>query len=271
VPLTPLQRDVLLCLAALRTPDSHLAGGAAIHFAPNSQRISADLDFFHDSIERVATAFAADDAALRAAGYTVAVELSQPGFLRAIVARGADATRIDWAHDTAWRFLPPIRDPIAGWLLHPVDLAINKTLALAGRDEPRDFVDILYVHTEVLPLPALVWAACGKDPGFSPLSLLELLRRRGRYHPRDVERLALHTPFDLTAAKQRWLTLLDEIDAFVRTRPADELGALYWDAARAHFVCPALADRIGPPGPLRLHFGEPGGVLPQPADLQLAP
>lgn len=42
------------------TDDRYLAGGAAMHFAPNSTRYSDDLDFFHDSEERVATAFAAD-------------------------------------------------------------------------------------------------------------------------------------------------------------------------------------------------------------------
>jgi len=63
-------------------------------------------------------------------------------------------------------------DPLRGPLLHPVDLAINKVLALAGRDEPRDFVDILFVHARVLPLGAICWAAVGKDSGFTPLSLL---------------------------------------------------------------------------------------------------
>jgi hypothetical protein len=47
--------------------------------------------------------------------------------------------------------------------LHPIDLAVNKVLALAGRDEPRDLLDTLYQHREVLCLGALCWAACGKD------------------------------------------------------------------------------------------------------------
>lgn len=74
--------------------------------------------------------------------------------------------------------MPLVRDELGGLLLHPIDLAINKVLALAGRDEPRDFVDILFVHRSVLPLAGLSWAAVGKDPGLSPLSLLELLKRR---------------------------------------------------------------------------------------------
>jgi len=55
-----------------------------------------------------------------------------------------------------------------------------RVLALAGRDEPRDVLDTLHLHRLVLAPGALCWAACGKDPGFTPLSLLELLRRRGR-------------------------------------------------------------------------------------------
>lgn len=258
MPLTAAQRQVLGVVGRSRTPDSYLAGGAAIHFAPDSLRYSSDLDFFHDSEARVATAFAADEVALCEAGYDVAVEISQPGFIRAVV-RGRDGeTRVDWAHDSAWRFMPPVRDPLGGFLLHDVDLAINKTLALAGRDEVRDFVDILYVHERVLPLAALVWAAVGKDPGFSPLSLLELLKRRGRYRPEEVARLDLAAPFDLIAGKGVWLRALEEADAFARARPPQEFGCLYFSSRRGVFVLPSGDDEDD----ATPHYGRPGGVLP---------
>ena len=63
-----------------------------------------------------------------------------------MVSKGQDSTKVDWAHDAAWRFLPPLPHPIAGYLLHPIDLAVNKLLALVGRDEPRDFLDIMFAH-----------------------------------------------------------------------------------------------------------------------------
>ena len=63
--------------------------------------------------------------------------------------------------------------------MNPIDLAINKLLALVGRDEPRDYLDI-HEAMRVLPLGALCWAAAGKDPGFTPSMLLDLLRRRGK-------------------------------------------------------------------------------------------
>ncbi len=60
MPLTRFQSQIALLLSKNRSEDSHLAGGAALHFAPNSLRYSMDLDYFHDSEERVATAFQAD-------------------------------------------------------------------------------------------------------------------------------------------------------------------------------------------------------------------
>lgn len=263
MPLTPFQQTLLADLARDRADDGYLAGGAALHFAPNSARFSDDLDFFHDSLERVAAAYQSDRARLDSAGYTTALEVSQPGFIRAIVSRGTDATRVDWAHDSAWRFMPLVRDPVGGLLLHPVDLAINKMLALAGRDEARDFVDILFVHTHVLRVGALVWAAVGKDPGFTPLSLLEMLKRRGRNRPEDVARLHLAVPFDMATAKTQWLGALDDADAFARSAPPDDAGCLYYSVSGREFVLPSIDDieskRVVP------HFGHLGGVLPRPA------
>jgi hypothetical protein len=268
VPLTPFQQRLLADLADPPNDDRYLAGGAALHFAPNSTRYSDDVDFFHDSEARVARAFAADRARLQEAGYAVEVEAALPGFVRALVRRKDDVTRVDWAHDSAWRFMPLVRDPLGGLLLHPVDLAINKVLALAGRDEPRDFVDVLFVHRRVLPLAGLNWAAVGKDPGFSPLSLLELLKRRGRYHPEDFERLQLAEPFVLPEAKAEWLAALEEAEAFARARPPDELGCLYWSGDRGSFVLPRADTSLAAQG-IVPHFGRPGGVLPRMSDTRL--
>ena len=259
MPLTPFQREVARLLGANRAPDSYLAGGAALHLRPNSKRYSNDLDFFHDSEERVAQAFAADRDALERAGMKVEVKLAQPGFVRALVGRGKDGTKIEWAHDSAFRFMPPIRVPEAGYSLHPIDLAVHKTLTLAGREEVRDFLDVLFVHERVLPLGALIWAAVGKDPGFTPVSLLELIRRRGRYQAVDFERLHLAAPVEPTAIKGTWLAALEAAERFVRSRPPEEIGCLYYSPGARKFVAPGE----GAPADAVPHFGRPGGVLPQ--------
>jgi len=262
VPLTPYQAQIARLLAENRSEDSYLAGGAAIHIEPNSRRYSNDLDYFQDSVDRVATAFAGDASRLTDAGHQVAVDMQLPGYVHATVSRGALRTKVEWAHDSAWRFMPVVRHEVAGYTLHRIDLAINKLLALAGRDEPRDFLDILDLHQEVLPLGALCWAASGKDPGFTPLSLLEILRRRGRYHQEDFARLSLQAPVELPALKTLWLRALSDADAFVRSRPPGEAGCLYYSRGLARFVAP------GPeaPGDVEPHFGRPGGVLPRVID-----
>jgi len=257
MPLTEFQDDILRLVGEPLADEAYLAGGAAIHFTPNSARYSNDLDLFHDSLQQVASSFAIADTLLKQSGYTVTVELSQPGFIRAIVRKGDDATLVDWAHDTAWRFMPLVVSPHGARLLHPVDLAINKVLALAGRDEPRDFVDILFIHEHTLPLGAMIWAATGKDPGFTPRSLLELLKRRGHYRPEDFSRLDLARPFDLPQAKQQWLRALSEAEAFIASRPPEDVGCLYWDAAAERFVAP-FPEQVA-----TVHFGSKGGVVPR--------
>jgi hypothetical protein len=257
MPLTDYQASLARLLSRNRTFDSYLAGEAAILIEPETTRYSRDLDYVHDSEARVAEAYAADETLLAAAGYSLAMDLNQPGYIRAIVGNGRESTKVEWARDSAWRFMPTVRDDRVGYVLHPADLAVNKVLALAGRDEPRDVLDTLHLHRRVLGLGALCWAACGKDPGFTPLSLLELLRRRGRLQPEDLSRLELARPMDLHELKQAWLAALDSVEPFVASRPADELGCLYYSAARRGFVDPREDGGAVP------HFGRPGGVLPR--------
>ena len=260
MPLTDYQAVVARLLSGNRTFDSYLAGGAAILIEPNTTRFSRDLDYFHDSEVRVAEAFAADRALLESRKFAVDVDLNQPGYVRAVVGQGGNATKVEWARDSAWRFMPTQRDERVGFMLHPVDLAVNKVLALAGRDEARDVLDAVHLHRRVLALGALCWAACGKDPGFTPLSLLDLLRRRGRVREEDLARLDLATPIDLRALKQEWLEALDSVEGFVALRPPEEIGCLYYSASRRAFVDPREAADSVP------HFGRPGGVLPRIAD-----
>lgn len=257
MPLTSFQQAVAHLLSTQRSPDSYLAGGAALHLEPNSIRYSNDLDYFNDSTERVASAFAMDRKTLEDAGYEVEVIIERNGFVRTLVHRNTESTKVEWVHDTAWRFLPAIRSDVAGYSLHPIDLAINKLLALVGRDEPRDFLDTLHVDEHILCLGALIWASAGKDPGFTPPMLLGMLRRRGRYHPEDFARLKLVRQPSLPALKQRWLTALDQADEFLASRTPNEIGCLYYSPSLGRF--PRIPDQASD---LVLHFGRPGGALP---------
>lgn len=255
MPLTAFQAAIAELLAVNRSPDSYLAGGAAMHIEPNSKRYSNDLDYFHDSEERVATAFVADSELLRQSGYRLQISMQQPGYVRALVTKNGETTKVEWAHDSAWRYLPTIRTQRSGFQLNSIDLAINKLLALVGRDEPRDYLDI-HEAMRILPLGALCWAAAGKDPGFTPAMLLDLLRRRGKYRAADFARLDLVEPVDIVNLKSRWLDALEDAERFFSTRDPAEMGCLYFAPEQQKFVQPGPTDKVVP------HFGRPGGVLP---------
>jgi hypothetical protein len=228
-------------------------------FAP----VSLELNLFVISVKRplVAATFAADRLTLERAGYLIIVVVAQPGFVRAIVSRQGEATKVEWAHDSAWRFLPPVSDPVVGFRLHPLDLAINKVLALAGRDEPRDFLDVIYVHRRFLSFGSLCWAAVGKDPGFSPSMLVEMLARKGRYRAEDFLTLNLVSVPDIDDLKQTWIAAVDDARRLVRELPAEDAGCLYWNETTKRFETPV-------PGgvPLKRHFGSKGGILPSIGD-----
>ena len=257
MPLNEFQRVVLGVLSRGRAPDRHLAGGAVLHKDPTSPRFTRDLDLFHDREELVGSTFLSDSKRLQSNGYHVELTLSQPGYIRAIVSCEGQSTRVDWAHDSAWRFMPPQRIPNVGHALHPVDISVNKVLALAGRDEPRDFLDINYINREIISLGALCWAACGKDPGFSPTMLLESLARKGRIRQQDIDRLELAAPIDVETLKREWIGSLEAARKLVRSLPAEEAGCLYWQESTRKFVTPNNG------GKLRRHFATEGGVIPQ--------
>ncbi len=259
MPLTKLQAEIGRLLAKNRSEDSYLAGGAAILSAPETKRFSQDLDYFHDSENRVASAFEADRMTLSEAGYSLQVELSQKGYIRTVVGNGIDSTKVEWAQDSSWRFMPVLLSLEFGYQLHPIDLATNKILALGGREESRDLIDTLYFHEHLLPLGPLVWASAGKDPGFSPSSLLELLRRRGKIRQEDINRLNLTENLDPTEIKKSWLAALEGCENFIRSRPIEEAGCLFYSPRLNRFIDPSSEREKD----FILHFGKPGGVLPR--------
>ena len=155
--------------------------------------------------------------------------------------------------------MPVQKHPRCGAILHPIDLAINKVLALAGRDEARDYLDVLHTHKDILPLGAQCWAACGKDPGFNPISLLELLKRRGKYRPDDFLRLHLREKVDVQILKKDWLQALDSAELFINSAMTKEVGCLFYSAKGKRFVEPNFSKNSADIIP---HFGRPGGILP---------
>ncbi len=260
MPLTDFQREVFLTLRRSRSPDSFVFGATVLNAGPETPRYSQDIDLAHDVERAVAESAALDEAALREAGYSMHWSLRLPTFQRAEVTRGEEAVKLEWVHDSAFRFFPVEPDDQLGYRLHRFDAATNKLLALCARSEARDFVDALYLNDHYLSLGALAWAAAGKDEGLNPQLILELSNRLARHRQAEIDALHLRAPLSLPELKMKWIEALDHARRLVEALPAEELGVAYLDPVSRQ---PAEPDPAAPGfAQLIRHRGAVGGAWP---------
>jgi hypothetical protein len=225
VPLSKIQTDVLRLLASHRDPESYVAGATPLN--RDAPRYSGDIDVFHDREERVAAAALNDAQVMLAAGYRVTWLRQLPLIYTAEVIQEDAVTRLEWVVDSDFRFFPTMPDDIFGYLLHPVDLATNKVMAAAGRREVRDLVDLVTVHTGILPIGAVIWAAVEKSPGFTPEGLIAEIRRNANYPSADWRALLSSEPIDPKDITFRLRSALDEAETFVTRMPTEKMGLLF--------------------------------------------
>ncbi len=225
MPLSKIQSEILRLLASHRDPDSYVAGPTPLN--RDAARYSGDIDVFHDREERVAAAALPDSEALAAAGYEFLWLRQLPLIYTAEVRRGDAVTRFEWVADSDYRFFPTVPDEEFGYMLHPVDLAMNKVMAAAGRRELRDIVDLVTLHETVLPLGATIWAAVEKSPGFTPEGLIAEIRRNAHHPAAEWRALQSREPLDPKDITARLRAALDDAEAFVARMPTDRLGLLF--------------------------------------------
>lgn len=137
---------------------------------------------------------------------------------------------IEWVFDSAFRFFPVEPDEVSGWRLNVYDAATNKILAVMGRSEARDYLDILFFHQNRLSLGALCWAAAGKDSGVNPFMILRESRRNVHFRPEQFRELNVATPLDLPAWKKTWIEATRHAEHLLEQLPAEEVGCLNLDA-----------------------------------------
>ncbi len=182
--LTPLQERVAEIIANLDEAEGFaLAGGAALILRGDVQRETRDLDFFGLSPEAVDRLVPAADRALKEAGLTVHCIQQNPGFARLVIEGEGERTELDLGAD-ARLFPAELRQPAP--LLSGEELAVDKLLALFGRAEARDFVDLLAIESRY-GLERLCGLAAEKDHGFDPTVLADMLGRFGRLRRREFD------------------------------------------------------------------------------------
>lgn len=225
--LTEFQRIICRLIAAHRVAngESYVAGAVALNELLGAARVSRDIDLFHDTDAAVDAAWTADRALLAAEGFMVRAVRERVGFVEAEVSREEQTVLMQWARDSAYRFFPLVQHPELGLTLHAFDLATNKVLALVGRLEARDWIDVIACDQRLQPLGYLAYAACGKDPGFSPAAILEHAARTARYSQAEIQSLAFAGPApDAGELSRTWHALLEEARRIVDLLPVEEAG-----------------------------------------------
>jgi hypothetical protein len=264
--LTNLQRDVCRLIARQRiaSGESYVAGGAALNTLLHAPRISQDLDLFHDTAAALAATWTMDRTALLGAGYELELVRERPAFVEAIVRRRSESVILQWTHDSAFRFFPLVEHPELGLTLHPFDLATNKVLALVGRVEARDWIDVLQCHSEVQPLGYLAWAATGKDPGLAPDAVLQEAARSARYSAAEIAALAFDGPApDAAGLSHQWHAALQNATEIVALLPYQNVGQCILRGGELFRGDGAALREALARGEIRFHAGSIRGAFPQ--------
>jgi len=168
--LSELQKRVARIISEL--PEARgfaLAGGAALVVHGLTERSTNDLDYFTTAPADVPTLRRAIEIAVAEAGMTVSALRASEAFVRLEVRDGTAVTLIDLAWDARMR--PPVATDF-GTVLHEDELAADKLLAVFGRAEARDFLDV-HGMSQRLGWERLYELANHKDAGLSPERLAE--------------------------------------------------------------------------------------------------
>ena len=233
--LTKFQKELMPLLMSMRSERSYFAGGSILNFS--LPRCSSDFDIFHDDHTACTKSFITDVDMLRQNGYQVDI-LRTPekhGIGEVVVSKFDDSgqspsgvTQIQWATDSAYRFFPIEYDKHLGFCLNYHDLATNKILALAGRAEIRDYYDVCEMIQMGKPVTAYIWAACSKDPGYTPNSLLDYMSMNSKYRTEEFSNIYTSGKLlDVVQCKNLFQSMMHKARKQFSYAPIDEYGSLY--------------------------------------------
>lgn len=229
MPITKFQSDVLRLLAAQRSPDSYIAGGVAIN--REGPRISADIAIFPD-LPRGWTARSRPTKPRSLAAATRSPGRSAPASMLLRSKNKASVCSSNGWRNSAFRFFPTQPDELFGYVLHPVDLATNKASAAADLRVPRDVVDPVTIHEDILPLGAVAAAAVGKFPGTTPEEMLAEITRHSRFTAEEFNVLATEQPIDVPGLHRRIRRMIEDAESFIAKLPSDAVGVVFMDGEK---------------------------------------
>ncbi len=180
-----------------------LAGGAALILRGDVDRLTRDLDFFGLSTSNVDQLVYAAIKALRNSGLEVEIIQMNQGFGRLVATSGTDRVEIDFANDAR---LFPLEQYNLLPILSGEELGADKVLAIFGRAEPRDFIDLFSIESKY-GLEYLCRLAREKDPGFSLDVFVQMLSSFSRFRRSEFD-LDDSTFEELCDQVNNWIELI---------------------------------------------------------------
>lgn len=194
LPRLPELAERLVLAAQDASPTVRLVGGSGLALLLDHRR-SDDLDLFCGLREDVEPIVRALEAAAAASSVGVMRVRSAPGFVRLEAASGPEVLRVDVASDASPRlveadtYVGPIRVEALR------DQRANKIVALLGRSELRDLIDLFFIDRAGFPILQGFEDALKKDSGMDPawfawaVSQIELKPLRGMVVPLPEQEL----------------------------------------------------------------------------------
>lgn len=178
--LTPFQRQLLRTIGDTGIASRfYLTGGTALAAFFLQHRLSEDLDFF--TSDPNAVGLVRPDLEAVAANLNADLEFSRTfnTFIECfITSNEGERVKLDFAQEAPYRLRPTNRDSESGLEIdNALDIACNKLSALFGRAAAKDFVDVYFIHQELIPFAELLPQARQKHVGMDDYWLAISLRR----------------------------------------------------------------------------------------------
>lgn len=213
--LTNLQRKILLKFSEIPDKEAFcLTGGTALSAIFLKHRRSNDLDFFTNIEELILPLSQKLEASLIKEGFKVERLRGFHSFVELSVSSENDSTVVHFALDSPFRFEQPSDfNEIPGVKVDSlIDIATNKLLALFGRAELRDFIDIYFLLLkEHFNKTELIKKAAQKDPGFDLYWLGIAMERINNFTDDSPDLHLLTRPCSMSDLKEFFTTWRKDI------------------------------------------------------------
>ena len=164
--LSPFQNKILKAFTEIEESKAfYLTGGTALSVFYLAHRLSEDFDLFTSDELLIAIVARKFKLKLETLGIQIQEIRNFSSFWEAIASQGDQSFKIQLAYDSPFVLSQPIEKE--NLRIHSFeDIAAGKLLALFGRAEERDFIDIYFiVKNGGITLDRLIDLAKKKDPG----------------------------------------------------------------------------------------------------------